>query len=346
MKILFITQVWDENDSILGFVPSWVDAFRPVSTELSVIALRVSSHKHLEGVPVYSLGKEEGKGRLTKILRLYQLVWSLRKSYDIVFVHMNPEYVVLAGLLWRLMGKKVVLWYAHGSVPFTLRVAEVFAYRILTSTPEGCRLESSKIRVVGQAIDTELFSPVPQIPSTSKLIVVGRIAEAKGQALAVRSLALIHKEYPDATLEIIGAPVYNTDRVYESSVRALTRELGIESFVQWRGPLTRGELAQELPKASLCINMSANGSLDKAGLEALSAGVPVVTANPAFRSVLTGNTLFLFLSSQESEEVVHALRSYFALSVTDREKIRAELRARVVAEHSITTFAERVKKVL
>jgi len=346
MKLLFITQVWDENDSVLGFVPSWADAFRPVSTSLSVIALRVSSYTRLDGISVYSLGKEKGRGRIQKIFQFYQLVWNLRGSYDTVFVHMNPEYVVLAGFLWRLLGKKVVLWYAHGSVPPALRVAEIFVHRILTSTPEGCRLESSKIRVIGQAIDTELFSPAPHVFFTQKLVVVGRIAETKSQALAVRALALIHKEYPETTLEIIGASVYDADRVYESSVKSLASELRVESFIHWRGPLIRTELAKELPTASLCINMSTNGSLDKAGLEALSAGVPVVTANPAFRVILSGIADILFVTTQESAEVATVIHKYLSLPLLEREQIRTELRVRVIAQHSIATFAERISRAL
>ena len=346
MKLLFITQVWDKNDSVLGFVPSWVEAFRPVSTSLSVIALRVSSSEHLNGIPVHSLRKEEGRGHTRKIFRFYQLLWDLRNSYDTVFVHMNPEYVVLAGFLWRLMGKKVVLWYAHGIVTWKLHAATPFCSRILTSTPEGCRISSKKLRVIGQAIDTELFSPASHVPLIPKLVVVGRIAETKSQALAVRALALIHKEYPEATLEIIGAPVYDADRIYESSVRELSRELGVESFVRWCGPLTRIELARELPHASLCINMSTNGSLDKAGLEALAAGVPVITANPAFRSILMGVADILFMSSQESSDVSRAILLYLTLPSEEREHIRRTLRERAVAEHSITTFAERVVSTL
>ena len=346
MRILFITQTWDEQDSVLGFVPSWVAALRTVFSSTTVIALRASLKEYSHSIPVYSLGKEDGRGYVSKVFRFYQLVWRLRKSYDVIFVHMNPEYIVLAGLLWRLLGKKIVLWSAHGAVPFALHIAGFFAHRILTSTKEGCRLSSPKVRVIGQAIDTTLFTPSLEPASIPTLVVVGRISQTKGQAIAVRALALIHEKYPDTTLEILGAPIYDTDHVYESTVRALTRELGIESQVVWRGPLTRTTLANELPRMTLCINMSTNGSLDKAGLEALAAGVPVITGNPAFRAILSGVADMLFISSGESVDIVRAALSYLALSPNERERIRTALRERVVAEHSITTFAERVLKAL
>ena len=346
MRVLFITQVWDESDSVLGFVPSWVAALGTVFSSITVIALKVSPKKNLSSIPVYSLGKEEGRSRLGKIFQFYRLIWRLRESYDMAFIHMNPEYIVLAGLLWRLLGKKIVLWYAHGAVPLVLRVATFFAHRILTSTREGYRLSSSKVRVIGQAIDTELFAPYQELIPAPTLIVVGRVSPAKGQSIAVRALSLIREKYPDVKLEIVGAPIYDADHVYEISVRTLVRELSLESRVFWRGPRTRTELAREFSRMTLCINMSTNGSLDKAGLEALASGVPIITGNPAFQSILSGIADTLFISSGESTDVARAAISYLTLPINERKRIREELRARVIAQHSILTFPERVLNAL
>ena len=52
---------------------------------------------------------------------------------------MNQIYVILGGILWRLMGKRIALWFAHGSIPWDLRVATALAHIILTSTPSGFR---------------------------------------------------------------------------------------------------------------------------------------------------------------------------------------------------------------
>lgn len=342
MKLLFITQVWDEGDSVLGFVPSWVTALRSHCEAVSVICLKKGGGT--SSFPVYSLGKERGVSRLEKIYRFFSLAVRLRRDYDTVFVHMNPEYIVLAGLLWRLSGKRIVLWYAHGTVTWKLRFASIFTHRILSSTPEGCRIRSSKLRIVGQAIDTELFRPLEGEETTSafSLVVVGRISASKGQLLALEALAILREEGIPASLTIIGEPVYQNDREYLIECEKFVRERCLESFVSFLGPKKRTELALLIPSMTLCINMSTTGSLDKAGLEALSAGVPVVTANNAFRSVIGQRTPELMLDSQTLQNLVRAMRWYSSLSKKQRDDLRNILRREVVEHHSIATFADRI----
>lgn len=342
MKLLFVTQIWDEKDSVLGFVPSWVAKLGAEADRTSVIAMKVKSVFTPPRTEVYSLGKERGASRLVKILRFLILVWRLRHTYDTVFVHMNPEYVVLAGLLWRVMGKQVVLWYAHGSVTTPLRIAILLAHVVLTSTPEGCRVSSPKVRVVGQAIDTKLFTPASNLPPVESLVIVGRVAPTKGHEVSFRALSTIHKTVPGVSLTIIGAPVHDRDVLYQGSMRELSRTLGIEESVVWRGPLSREELALDLPMFGLCINMSTNGSLDKAGLEALSSGVPVVTRNEAFRSVLADDTALLIPASDDPESLVRTIIRIMALTPSERGALRERLREQIVRLHSIDTFATRV----
>ena len=77
-------------------------------------------------------------------------------EYDIVFVHMNPEYIVIAGTLWRLMSKKIALWYMHKSVNLKLRIA-VFSQILFYRVCRGFRLPTKKLHVMGHGIDTDFF---------------------------------------------------------------------------------------------------------------------------------------------------------------------------------------------
>lgn len=70
--------------------------------------------------------------RLTYARRFRALIKNYVREYDEVFVHMNPEYIVLGGLFWRMHGKRIVLWYVHKSVTMWLRLAEILCNRIGT----------------------------------------------------------------------------------------------------------------------------------------------------------------------------------------------------------------------
>ncbi|MCX6781196.1 MAG: hypothetical protein NT003_03740, partial [Candidatus Magasanikbacteria bacterium] len=194
MKLLIVTQKVDQHDDVLGFMHRWIAEFAAQCEQITVICLYEGEHSLLENVRVFSLGKEWGVGRFGYVTNFFKLIWRERATYDSVFVHMNVEYVVLGGLLWRMMGKRVGLWYAHGHVPMMLRVAEKMVNVIFTSTKSGCRLiGSSKIRVVGQGIDTDFFVPgnVDKKKDEFRIVVVGRISPVKDYETLIRAVALV-----------------------------------------------------------------------------------------------------------------------------------------------------------
>ena len=108
------------------------------------MALGIGAHSLPSNVNIHSLGKEKGASRFFKFIKFYWLIFKLRKNYDAVFVHMNPEYVVLGGWLWKIWKKPVYLWYVHKSVTWKLKVANYFVKKIFTANDASCRLSNRK----------------------------------------------------------------------------------------------------------------------------------------------------------------------------------------------------------
>src|SRR3989344_1360403 len=131
VRILICTQAVDRDDPALGFFIRWIEEMAKQCEHVLVICLRKGTHNLPKNVEVISLGERH------KIFRAFELcgiAWGRRNEYDAVFVHMNPEYIAAAGWLWRLRGKKIVLWYTHKSVNMLLRIATLFANKILTAS--------------------------------------------------------------------------------------------------------------------------------------------------------------------------------------------------------------------
>ncbi len=177
MNILIITQKIDKNDDVLGFFHDWVGEFANQYEKVSVICLEKREFSLPQNVTVFSLGKDQLKNKYKKLkilkkliytFNFYKLIWQLRCEYDLVFVHMIPLYANFGAPVWRMLGKKTSLWYAHGHVSLALRIAEKLVDVIVTSTPEGCRLPSEKVKIVGQGIDVEKFSQ-PSKSSKTKI---------------------------------------------------------------------------------------------------------------------------------------------------------------------------------
>ena len=145
MRVLLITEKLDVNDEIAGLFHSRLLDFADECASLTVLVLENRSHTLPPSVNVISLGKEKGVGRFGYILNFYRAILGNAGSYDRVFVHRNPIYIVMGGFFWRLMGKEVTLWYNHTFVDWTLRVALFFANHVL-STEGGFPLSSRKLR--------------------------------------------------------------------------------------------------------------------------------------------------------------------------------------------------------
>ena len=106
MKLLIITQKVDINDDNLGFFHDWLKKFASLA-DIDVIANYVGKYKLPENAKIYSLGKENGAGKIIKILKYQWLLLKLLPKVDGVFFHMCPEYVLGAGLLTKIFRKKL-----------------------------------------------------------------------------------------------------------------------------------------------------------------------------------------------------------------------------------------------
>lgn len=270
MKLLVVTQIVDSEDPILGFFHRWIEEFAKHTERVEVVCLKEGKHHLPANVRVHSLGKERGAaGRITYALRFLALVWRLRRDYDAVFVHMNPEYVILGGLFWRVWGKRIVLWYTHKSVNLKLRIAALLANAILTASKESFRLKSAKVRVMGHGIDTDFFSPDANAARGDWLLSVGRLMPSKRHDLAIRAAALAGRE-----LRIIG------DGPERKTLEECARSLGAR--VRFLGGLTQAQVRDEYRKAAFLVHTSETGSLDKVVLEALATDLPVITTSGAY----------------------------------------------------------------
>lgn len=294
MKLLICTQKVDKNDPILGFFHRWIEEFATHYEAVHVLCLEKGEYSLPENVTVHSLGKEAGLGKVEYLLNFYRAVWLLRKEYNVVFVHMNPVYIVLGGILWRLMKKKIALWYTHKSVDMKLRIAEKLAHNIFSASRESFRLPTKKLTVTGHAIDTEAFAHLTHIPQNElTLVTVGRISPAKRIDLFIRTIKELKTKGVTVRGVVVGGAGTHDQEKYEKEMHILVKELGIEDKIEWAGAVKHDEIQTYLARADIFLHLSETGSMDKAVLEAFASGVPVLSSSEAFEEVLRPKDLFL-----------------------------------------------------
>lgn len=329
-------------DPVLGFFLDWIALFARECEEVHVVCLREGRHALPHNVSVHSLGKPSsdeaspGKGmrffsRIGYIVKLYWYLLVLHRRYDVVFVHMNPEYVVLGSLWWRMWGRRIGLWYVHSSVTKLLRIAEKLSDIIFTTSPESFKIPSGKVRIMGHGIPVGLFSPSREVRGDDlRIVTVGRVSETKRIREMIDALDELYRRGVRFTFTIVGAPVTDADKGYQ---RTLHEEIARRPYlITCTGPVEHADIPHILARADLSLNLSATQSMDKAGLESFAAGVPLVSSNHAYQGVL--EPMGLYCADNQPMTIADAIGRY--LKHPDKEFLSASLRTYVEKEHSLS----------
>lgn len=331
MRLLVITQIIDNADPGLGFFHQWLEVFAEESESVIALCLKEGQHEFPPNVRVVSLGKENGASRLKYLWRFYTTIWKYRHEYDAVFVHMNPEYVVLGGIPWRLMGKKISLWYAHRTVNMKLRIAAVFAHQIFTGSKESFRIITPKVLVTGQGVDTTRFAPIDLEPHDAlTLLVVGRVAPIKNLEFALDIIDALRASMK-VTLRIVGAPGKEADKAYEEKIKADIVARGLSEYVVMTGGKDQEGVRTELHAADIFLHTSNTNSADKTAVEAMAVGCYIVSSSPVYARDLPESSV----QPQVVGAYVDEIKRYAALPHTEQQRLSTLLREAAVREHSL-----------
>lgn len=131
-------------------------------------------------------------------------------------------------------------------------------------------LDRERFRPLERQAARQLVSAIPalQVWSTGPLLLcVGALVPIKGQAIAIRALTHLPE---DVRLAIAGT---GGD---ESALKALTRQLELESRVQFLGAVEHDLLPQLLCAADAMVLPSEREGLANAWIEAIACGTPII----------------------------------------------------------------------
>lgn len=340
-RILFITQAIDEKDPLLGFVCRWLKQLSEKTEHITAICLREGKHSLPNNISLLSLGKESRPSKFHYLLNFYRHMWRTRKAYDTVFVHMNQAYVLLGWPLWRILGKRIMLWRNHprGNVMTTL--ASLFADRVLYTSPQSytARFHNSLRMPVG--IDTEFYRRHENtIRMPNSVLCLSRISPVKRIDILLDAVASLESGKP--RVHIVGSPGPD-DHEYAEGLKRKTTEMGITSSVVFSPAVGPNEAPALYSSVSVSVNMTPSGSMDKTILEAMACETPVVVSNRAFRNIIDNRFLF---EEGDSEDMARKLRVIMDAETTELSELGRRLREYVVREHSLTALIGRLMPLL
>ena len=331
MTLLVLTQRVDAKDPILGFFHRSLLELAGRFEGVIVIALYVGAHSLPENVRVYSLGKERGTSRMTRVLRLLRYIIVLRKEYDAVFVHMNEEYVLLCGVLWKLFGKTIYLWRNHYAGSFLTTLAARLSTNVFYTSKDSYTARFANALSMPVGIDLTLFAPDPSLtPAPHSILSLGRIAPSKHIHVLIEAMQKLDESY---TLDLYGDALPK-DKEYAACLASRSKELGLEKRVRFYSGIPNGETPAIYAAHALFVNLSPGGMFDKTLLEALACGCRVVSTSPDFARELHTDAVHLDVT-----EIAEAIRRH------SEEPIPSEAQA-LLARHSLEAWGQKLGRAM
>lgn len=341
MRVLVFNLALDADDPVLGFTTDWVNALAARVEHVSVITMRAGRIAVADNVTVRSVGKELGRSEPRRIASFYRAVRAALggERPQVAFAHMIPLFAVLFSPVAKVRGIPVMLWYAHGAVPPTLRVAERLVDCCVTSTPEGFRARSEKLVVLQQGIDVERFSP-PSTPPDGyerSVVCVGRLSPVKR---VLETIDAVVDAGEHLRLHVVGGPLRDEDRLYERRLQEHVDGLRMGAQVRFYGAAAYCDTPAAYRRGGIYLNLSQSGSLDKTILEAMASGCIPVSSNDAFRRLARAEG-WEDLACDEAGAAA-ALRRVCRMPPDERRVLRAGLRRHVVERHGLPALAGRL----
>ncbi len=340
MKLLIVTQVVDRTDPFLGFFHAWLIELSKHYEHIHVICLKEGQHQLPANVTVHSLGKEGGVSRTMYLRRFFRFVWQLRREYDTVFVHMNQEYILLAGWLWKLLGKRIYMWRNHYAGNFLTDLAAKFCVKVFCTSKFSHTAKYKKTVIMPVGVDTDMFMPQTEIERMPRSILFfGRFAPAKRPLVLLEALGIIAQEGTEFSASFYGTAL-PADAAYREGVVERDRELALENRVKFFEGVPHAQAPRIFSAHEIYMNLSSSGTYDKAMFEAAACGCLVLAASQDFEA-LAGKR-FRLTDAEDAPAVAEKLREALALSESERTSLAAQLREKILADQSLKTLGKRL----
>lgn len=349
MKLLIITQKVDKNDDILGFFHDWLLEFADRYEKVTVICLGKGQYTLPKNVRVLSLGKEAmGKlnfvtkflAKFTYIANFYNYIIDEEENYDKVFVHMNPEYVVLGGLFWRYWRKEVFLWYNHKIGSLKTRIAILFSEKVFHTSSLAFPAKFKKSQIMPAGINTRLFVPKKSVSKKGKTVLsLGRISPVKKLEVLIKALKVLDKNGVKFNSGIYGGCL-KQDLDYYKNLKKIAIPLEEKGILSFHNSVSNYQTPEVYNQYQIFVNLTQSGSFDKTILEAMTCGNIVLVSNKSFKNILSDQFLF---KENNSRDLARKLEGILKLPASSLEKHSETFRQYVIKNHDIKTLVSEIK---
>ncbi|MEM1450770.1 MAG: glycosyltransferase family 4 protein [Planctomycetota bacterium] len=349
MKLVFVTQVLDRRDAVLGFVLRWVEGLARHAERVRVVALEVGDTSGLpDNVDWIALGR---RGRVLRYLRYRSaLRRSFREGFDGLLTHMVPRYSTVGARWAREAGVPHFLWYTHKGVDARLLRAVEVVDGVFTASDASMRVDTPKKIVTGHGIDARHFDAPFRERSgdRTRLLSVGRLTPSKDPLIVLEALSRLRDEGRDVTLTWAGAALARGDDEYGAMVQRAIEGRDLGDVVHLVGAVPYPHVPELYADADLFVSASRTGSVDKVVLESMASRLPFVSCNESFPPLLMGYEALAPVADDfvfpvgDAERLADRIRGWIDMDPGERDRRAGLLRDLIVRDHEVDRLMGRL----
>ncbi len=349
MKLLICTQVVDSEDPVLGFFVSWIQELAEHVERIEVICLKsgrsdlpknVRVHSLRGGIQNTSIYGSASIRRFRESWRFLSLVWRLRGEYDAVFVHMNQEYVLLAGWLWVSLGKRVSLWRNHYAGSWLTDVAASFCTTVFCTSKHSYTAKYKKTILMPVGVDTNIFSIDDHVArKPHSILFLARMSPSKRPEMLIDALATLAHDGADFTATLVGSPLPR-DAAYYEHLQEKVASLGLADRISFVPAIPNAQTPALYRAHDIFVNCSPSGMFDKTLFEATACGCRVLSSSKDFAELAGASTYF-----DTAPELAARFSAALALPADEREnQVRASME--LARQESLTNLGNKLSAAL
>lgn len=293
MNLLILNLKNDLNDSALAHCPILVDSLAKNFKNVDVISGYVGRVTRARNITYYNLNIKSSLFKTIKIftiLRFYFFLFKIllkRGKKLVVFAHMAPLYALLAAPILRVFNIPISLWYAHREVTVTLKVASNLVNKIITPNPRSFRAQTQTpiyYLLPGVYFSNKFFRNYTKIENN--ICIHGRISEVKNIHVLIKSIFLLRTNFGmSVVLNIYGDCLTDRDFLYKKRLTDFIRLNNLDELIKFHGPCNLLKLHEQFKKNLIGLNLGIDWSLDKAGIEVLGNGLPLIYTNSDYNMI-------------------------------------------------------------
>ena len=344
-RLLILTQAVDTENPYLGFFHRWLEELAPQFSEVRVICLTEGKYALPGNVRVFSLGQPTGEvGRSTLMkkmrygMRFLFLIWKLRGEYDAVLVHMNQEYILIGGWLWRLLGKRIYMWRNHYQGSWLTDIAASYCTNIFCTSTHSYTAKYPQTVIMPVGVDERMFTCVGGERVEHSVLFFGRIDPTKHPEVLLKALV----QSAEA-----GAPYRATfcgpgEESYVNEVKDRAVQLGLSDTVRFAGAVPHAEAVRLFSANEVYVNCSPSGMYDKTIFEAASCGCIVIASSADYANTADPRLSF---PQGDAQALADRLIALWSLSREGKRELIEGIE-REAANHSLTTLADRLARAI